>query len=71
MHVSTLDRNRHLSRLARSSSVQITKAVASIHVRERLRQNVSHETLARLAKVHRSTVSRTESGKMHPTFLGV
>jgi ribosome-binding protein aMBF1 (putative translation factor) len=71
MHVSAGGRKRHLSLLVRSSSVQIAKAVASILERERLRQNMSHETLAGLAKVHRSTVSRTESGKMNPTFLVV
>jgi ribosome-binding protein aMBF1 (putative translation factor) len=71
MHVSAGDCKRHLSRLARSSPVQTAKAVASILARERLRQNMSHETLAGLAQVHRSTVSRTESGKMNPTFLVV
>lgn len=35
---------------------------------ERLRQGISHEKLAQSAGVHRSTVSRTESGKMSPTL---
>jgi transcriptional regulator with XRE-family HTH domain len=55
--------------LAKSQTVQIARVVASILAEERHRQNISHETLAGLAGVHRSSVSRTESGKMNPTFL--
>lgn len=38
---------------------------------ERLRKNLSHERLAALAGVHRSTVSRTIRGLMSPTLFVV
>jgi transcriptional regulator with XRE-family HTH domain len=71
MHVSGVHCKGHLSRLVRTQTVEIAKVVTSILAQERQRQNISHETLAGLAGVHRSTVSRTESGKMNPTFLVV
>lgn len=43
--------------------------VVAILVKERLRVGMSHERLAKAAGVHRSTVSRIESGDMSPTLL--
>ena len=55
--------------LGQDHTAEIAKVVTAILTRERQRQGISHETLAGLAGVHRSTVSRTESGQMNPTFL--
>lgn len=36
---------------------------------ERLKQNISHEKLAEMTKLHRSTISLIESRKRQPTLL--
>jgi transcriptional regulator with XRE-family HTH domain len=54
-----------------SQSEGFVKRVVEVLKEERLRQGMSHEKLAEAAGVHRSTVSRTESGKMSPTLYVV
>ncbi|MCE9519237.1 MAG: helix-turn-helix domain-containing protein [Verrucomicrobia bacterium] len=54
--------------MGKSQSEGFVAHVVQIIVRERRRQGMSHERLAKTAGVHRSTVSRTESGAMSPTL---
>ena len=72
VHICTFRRgmaSRSYAALGQKYTAQIAEAVVALLMQERLRQGVSHETLAGLAGVHRSTISRTEAGLMNPTFL--
>lgn len=53
------------------SSQAYAERLVAVLARERKRQGLSHQDLADAAGVHRSTVSRTERGKMNPTLLVV
>lgn len=57
--------------MGKSQSEGFVMRVVEVLKEERLRQGMSHEKLAEAAGVHRSTVSRTESGKMSPTLYVV
>lgn len=54
--------------MGKSQSEGFVKSVVACLERERRRQGMSHERLAHLAGIHRSTVSRTERGLMNPTL---
>jgi transcriptional regulator with XRE-family HTH domain len=52
----------------RDTSELFAKALTGLLEDERLSRKLSHEGLARTAGIHRSTVSRIESGQMRPTL---
>ena len=60
---------RSYAALVQKYTAQIAEAAVAPLMQERVREDVPHETLAGLAGVHRSTISRTEAGLMNPTFL--
>lgn len=52
-----------------SRSEQFVARVVAILAKERRRQGMSHDRLAAAAGVHRSTVSRVESGRISATLV--
>lgn len=53
------------------ASEEFVREVVAVLETERRRRELSHERLAALAGVHRSTVSRTMRGLMSPTLFVV
>lgn len=48
---------------------QITKKLVKLLKEKRLEKGISHQTLADIAGVNRSTISRIESGERIPTII--
>jgi transcriptional regulator with XRE-family HTH domain len=52
----------------RECSEQFAKTLIGLMAAERVSRKLSHEDLAKAAGIHRTTVSRIESGQMRPTL---